>query len=462
MGKDILYNKILVKNKLVNKMITLIQKYPYNNNYIKIIDTYKTEDNFILFKWDIIKKYPDDVLLWYFNFRKFFVDKLIELLFNEYNCSNTCIKRTSGSDGTDANLKSDYDLIITNPNYYTSTIINIFNSVINNIFGDCSAIVFDTNVYGYSGLIPITLDININKNIWEKDVINGKYYLLNTNNREIINDQLNWALLKLETYGFNLNNQNLNIWKYNNNIININNKTPNELNNYYINRMIILEDSLKKKVNNTKEIINNISFMDYYGNETYFTYGAFKHVVGTMFFYRDFFKDIYNDKPSINLNYINFISREELLNSMIENFSYYYHNKNIITGVKYLERFFHGYILILLFSNNNLSKDNNNLLILLNYYKKNVRNVSKNIKISFLNNKKDFLKNINNEIYNKLYVNPSDNNFIELLIICFCNSFNLNQPTNINNYNKFILMQLINLINEQSYILYKKKLIFFN
>ena len=39
-------------------------------------------------------------------------------------------------------------------------------------------------------------------------------------------------------------------------------------------------------------MINCLSYMNYYGDETYFTTGAFMHVVGTMFYYRNSNDDI--------------------------------------------------------------------------------------------------------------------------------------------------------------------------
>jgi hypothetical protein len=279
-----------IKNELYDEMIEFINKYKKDNED-------KSDEE--LFKWDIIKTKDNDKLLWYFNFRKAVVDELIKLLFKKYKCEETCTNAASGSVGTDANLKSDYDLTIVNPDYYTSTIIRIFNHVIEKIFGDQPAIVFDTNLYGYSGMIPTSIkNININKEIWEEDIINKKYYVLNINHndKDIIDSQLNWALLRLETHGYKLLTtiDTLQAWKEQKFIENINDKTEKQLNDLYVSRMKILEHYLKdteSDINKTKaKIIDNLSYMNYYGNETYFTLGAFKHVVGTMFYYREQFK----------------------------------------------------------------------------------------------------------------------------------------------------------------------------
>ena len=65
--------------------------------------------------------------------------------------SCTCQITPSGSIGGTSTLDSDLDLNIINlEQYQISDVIKLFNDIINDLFGDTSSVVFDTNLYGYS------------------------------------------------------------------------------------------------------------------------------------------------------------------------------------------------------------------------------------------------------------------------------------------------------------------------
>ena len=114
----------------------------------------------------------------FFNFRLNLVDTLIDKIFEFYGCtSDSCTKSASGSVGADANLFSDYDLTITEHNFLATKIIQTFNSVIEETFGSTPFEVFDTNLYGYSGLIPVSTNFK-NHKTWKLDLFKKHYYFL--------------------------------------------------------------------------------------------------------------------------------------------------------------------------------------------------------------------------------------------------------------------------------------------
>ena len=460
--KDIMINIIdFVNTNLENNPIKTYINIVIDKN--KPIITIKDKpDKLIL--WNDIKKAEEEKLRAFYNFRLEIVDFIINKLFEKYNCNNKsdnnieCSKNASGSTGEQANLKSDYDLTISNPNIsdptttsknilehskniqsnmYTSTMIRIFNSIISKIFGNQPADVFDTNIYGYSGMLPVIDNININNenNIYYKiknkfnspwvEVCfsNKKFYILNVSDKydiSINTNQYNWALLRLKTHIEHLSSTDtelINIiditkkyinydniyqskWYKNLGIKSINDKLVTELNKLYIERMNILEynfnfnstDNLNNLSGNKlkEQIINNLSFMNYYGNETYFTLGAFMHVVGTQFYYNN----IYDNKLYNNYNMhftkaeLDFVNFTQLNHSMIENYSYYIHTNDIIKGVKYFGRFIHSFYLYQIKQFN--KPINNKLLLLTKIIKDNIRNKSiDEIKLYLLKINKD-------------------------------------------------------------------------
>jgi hypothetical protein len=80
----------------------------------------------------------------FFNFRKEFVDALLENIIIDLNCQYECKAVSVGSN----TLVSDYDLTVSGP--LSTEIVDIFNKEFRRIFKKESSIVFDTNVYGAS------------------------------------------------------------------------------------------------------------------------------------------------------------------------------------------------------------------------------------------------------------------------------------------------------------------------
>jgi hypothetical protein len=119
----------------------------------------------------------------------------------------------------------------------------------------------------------------------------------------------------------------------------------------YLDKMKMFEDLIKNtnfldtldKKNASKlreEIIDSLSYMNFYGNKAYFTIGSFMHIVGTMFYYS---KESDEDK-------ILYLTEGQLIHSMIENlanFLYKFDRKtNFIKSIIYFERFINAYKLL--------------------------------------------------------------------------------------------------------------------
>lgn len=370
--KNIIYNKLL--NFCTSENNT---KCSITNNLILV-----SNNNW---DWFYIKKIfgkNEEIMEKYFNFRKNVVDDLIENIFTYFDCDDElCQLNYSGSVGADANLLSDYDLTIVNQNLKTSEIIQMFNSVIGEIFNCTPAEAFDTNLYGYSCIISNTSNFN-NKLLWKLIPFDNMRYYLSLN--ELNYEQDNWALKRLITFlhndGLKINNNNITTWLQipENNIKEMSYLRRSEL---YIDKMNFFESLMEKyndenlnKLDNInkeqiiKEMSDSLSYMNFYGDETYFTIGSFIHVVGTMFYYNN-----YDDSDKIKI-----LTYQQLLHSMIENLAYFLHTmdkkqNDVLIGTKYLERFFNGYKLFLL-KKNNVSLKVDELLNLLKKLKKYFRN----------------------------------------------------------------------------------------
>ena len=329
---------------------------------------YEEEKN-IKWEWDNIKKEftNDEKLLKLFvDFRTELVNDLLFQIFSFFkNCENVCISKPSGSTGPDATLFSDYDLTITG-HFQISKIIDIFNKIIYDVFRVTSNDALDTNLYGYSFLIS-NKSSSINNVIWTLDKFNDHYEIVHSD--EIYKEQDKWAYLRLYTLVNNYNIINLDITDYNNFAL----KYPIELkpkikSEQYIYRMKIFE-KLTIDTTNKDSIIDALSFMNYYGEDTYFTQGAFMHVVGTMFYYN---KKSIEDKRS-------YLKKYHIIHLLIENTAYFIYSYNskintpneaLIYASKYLQRFMNG--LLLLFNNYILMQ----LLELCNNIKSNIRGKS--------------------------------------------------------------------------------------
>ena len=342
------------KNELKNYILGEIKKFCSEDSLCNII-------NNNIWNWNTIKKKssPENMKK-FFDFRLSIVNTITTMIFNYYGCDkllDLCDKSASGSIGIDANIYSDYDLTVVNQNMQTTKIIKMFNSVIQNTFGATPFEVFDTNLYGYSCMIPYT-KLFKNTKTWKlfgDDKIK-KYYYIPLTQPNINQDK--WAIRRLTSFIKESKKKLPFEVKYieENRELYIINKNKSDL---YIDKMIIFEELMKQyqdnKINDNDNIVNiqnkiidSLSFMNYYGDETYFTIGSFMHVVGTMFYYRNI-----DDDYKMKL-----LNKSHLIHSMIENLAYFIHSfeksNDIIIAVKYLERFMNAYKLFKKIKNNTL------------------------------------------------------------------------------------------------------------
>lgn len=342
-----------------------------------------------IFNWnwsEIKKKFPE-YMKYFYKLRKRIVDELINIIFSKYPNCGICRATSSGSSGEHANLMSDYDLTITG-HQQVSKMIQIFNSVIFNFFGDTPFDIFDTNLYGYSFMMPIDYEFN-NAKTWMIDTIDRKYNYLDVTDDISSLDQDKWAYTRLFTfleethnkYNIVMNKIDQNRWILENNINRMNNAQKGLK---YIEKMKeferIMEDNEDDKISNDNVIpeiqrtmMNTLSLMNYYGDETYFTQGSFIHVVGTMFYYSH-----KNTKQKMSL-----LKTCQLIHSMVENLAYFIHvfhkYGDIIISVKYMERFLDAFLLLKQIDETNETFDElTKLRDYTTFVKKNVRNLSNN------------------------------------------------------------------------------------
>lgn len=453
--RDIILNKIKefcqddnnIQCKIIDKKVKILE----NENW----------------DWNKIKKMVgsnSEIMTKYFNLRKEIIDELINNVFEYFNCTELkCQKNYSGSVGADANLFSDYDLTIVNQNLKTSQIIQIFNSIIFNVFDCTPAEAFDTNLYGYSCIIPSSTLFK-NKKTWLQIPFDeNKYYLPQ---KELNIEQDKWAVKRLLTF---IKDEKINISIINDDIINWLNIPMNDINNLkiivraklYIEKMEIFEKTLKKynddnynnetnTLDETRDkMIDELSYMNLYGDETYFTTGSFMHVVGTMFYFR-----LYDDNDKIKI-----LTHQQIIHSMIENLSYFIHtmnakNNDVIIGTKYLERFFNGYKLYLIKKNILISENIIKILNLLNLIKNHYRNRADN---EIINYEKKYLIDTNDNIDINIDVKMLKLKKINELdnLILSLEQNNL-KNTNLNEFNKcylytYILLSIVNSCIDQSY-----------
>jgi hypothetical protein len=300
------------------------------------------------FNWDNYKKCQPIVIKKIINQkREEIVNGLITFIFSKFKiCEDKCNFTPSGSTGIEATLDSDYDLTI-NGHFQISQIIRIFNSTFESVFKKPSSVIFDTNLYGYSFILPQNI---VKHDIWEPLLIGSKHYGINISEKKSF-DQDKWSLLRL----LSLNKvkfieiKSNSIQKYfKGNDINMMETSKKQ--SSYICHMQKFEKSMRKlhanknkdKINNyKKELISKLSEMNYYGDETYFTQGAFLHVVGLMYLNEDLDKNNDSDKVKIMENY-KILKEYHLIHSMIENMAYFIESitkKDIIYSIKYFSRF---------------------------------------------------------------------------------------------------------------------------
>ncbi len=194
----------------------------------------------------------------YYAFRKKLVDALLEHVMRDIvKCPDKeCTFKSVGS----TTLFSDYDVSVLGPK--SAEIVDVFNREFRLLFnGRESATVFDTNVYGGSWL-----DMN-GKQIVAPQHVNAR-------------SQRVWAFIKVDLFvtseeRFKLSNLlSQAIAKRKKLDVGINRQNLTAMNKAYVKELYNVQHA------NAATMEEKMSRANYYGAETYFTQGAFLHVVG--------------------------------------------------------------------------------------------------------------------------------------------------------------------------------------
>jgi len=346
-GKDFLLSKINSNEILKCHVIKGSQKYHLVENDANTCEKVTNIDSKPEFNWHNYKEFfGDSQKAVVYAFRTELVDELIKFIFRHYpQCANDACKfMASGSTGPEATLNSDYDLTLAG-NYKISIIIQMFNSIFEHEFGKTSAEIFDTNLYGYSFLISKAA-IGSNS-LWTPVLqakANGLQGLIIGEDKSA--DQDKWAYLRIKSF-YEKEKANSDLASvltsvthsehdkifnaHNINTMPVGGSTGKQEN--YLIQMRSFESQMTTP--QTKEkMIETLSNMNYFGDETYFTQGAFVHVVGLMYFKTETPE---NKKGLFSKKYY-------LIHSMAENLGYfihafYDHDNSIIYAIKYFYRF---------------------------------------------------------------------------------------------------------------------------
>jgi len=207
--------------------------------------------------------------LWYF--RKAIVDTVVGEILERY-------PKVTGVSVGSTNIDSDYDITLYGPSDSTSKVIEKFNKRIQSIFGESSAKVFDTNVYGTSF---IELDDN------GTNVCSGKRFRYKESlSLDVVLEQHVWAYVKLYV---KINGKSRNKKQFDALIAEIRDNVfaqkarayieKHDLDQRLYSKSLLSRPSFTGEISEDEIELNKTSFVNYYGSETYFTRGAFLDVV---------------------------------------------------------------------------------------------------------------------------------------------------------------------------------------
>lgn len=355
------------------------------------------------FNWHNYKdNFSDDKKAIVYAFRTELVDELIKFIYENYPpcAGNICKFNPSGSTGPEATLNSDYDLTLAG-NYKISVIIQMFNSIFEHEFEKTSAEIFDTNLYGYSFLIT-KAGVKTNK-LWSSVLTsdpNGLQGLIIDQIKSLEQDK--WAYLRLKTFYEHEINRDMrsilvevtdtvhgcdNLYTANN----INTMNAKAKQNNYIKQMEQFEAQMTKtdapSDSAKNQMIDTLSNMNYFGDETYFTQGAFVHVVGLMYFKTK----TEDEKKSL------FAKKYYLIHSMMENLAYfihafYSHDNSIIYAIKYFYRFVNALVWLQKITGS-VSKELEKIDAFTDWIKSKIRNRSEEEVLSYILANKSVVSN---------------------------------------------------------------------
>lgn len=270
--------------------------------------------------------------------RKEYVQGLLDLAIYDTKCSD-CLINIAGSN----DLTSDYDATISSLETF-GKVAEYFNDAFELYWGGVSsAEIFDTNIYATGYFTEVKDQKSIEKLPKPFKVFtnktNGKErnfaYLKcvkGKNNCKLDNDlQTTWAFLQYvklhKLYEIThlknghikdiitIPNYKLYEQEFEKRLGEIDINNQNEMNKMYVKKIKEIE-TYYKKFKNSRRSIDIVKYKEliasamFFGNETYFTQGSFFHVVGI----------VQMKMPNV----IKIITKQELMHSIIENFSYLY------------------------------------------------------------------------------------------------------------------------------------------
>ena len=270
--------------------------------------------------------------------RKEYVQILINMAIQDTRCPD-CLLNIAGS----TDLTSDYDATISSFETF-GQVAEYFNDAFELFWGGVSsAEIFDTNIYGTGYFtevkdqksvekLPKPFKVFTNKTNGKERKFAYLKCVKGKNNCKLDNDlQTTWAFLqyiklhKLYELKHTKNghikdiitipNYKLYEQEFDKRLGGIDINNQNEMNKMYVKKIKEI-GTYYKKFKNSRRSIDIVKYKDliasamFFGNETYFTQGSFFHVVGI----------IQMKMPNV----IKIITKQELMNSIIENFSYLY------------------------------------------------------------------------------------------------------------------------------------------
>ncbi len=397
LGKDFVLTKINSNPNLKCHVIKGSSKYHIVKSEMGICEKASNINSQPEFNWHNYKEHFDDSQKTVvYSFRTELVDELIKFIFRHYpQCSGlTCKSIPSGSTGPDATLNSDYDLTLSG-NYKISVIIQMFNSIFEHEFGKTSAEIFDTNLYGYSFLINKAA-VGGNS-LWTpvlQSKADGFQGLIIQEEKSVQQDK--WAYLRIKSF-YEKEKSNSDLAAVIASVLytdydkvfnkdNINTMKVIDKQKNYLDQMRSFEEQMVTP-KDKETMIETLSNMNYFGDETYFTQGAFVHVVGLMYFKTE---SEQNKKGLFSKKYY-------LIHSMAENLGYfihafYGHDNSIIYAIKYFYRFINA----LLWLEKLEGKNTRGLLELNNFtdwIKSKIRNRSEEEVLDYLSKNKSEVTN---------------------------------------------------------------------
>mgnify|MGYP006893253947 CR=1 FL=1 len=257
--------------------------------------------------------------------RKKLVDSIINSVIEELKCTQ-CTFESVGS----TSLTSDYDVNLTSDlPYINNRIIEKFNERFYSIFNNTSDIVFDTNIYGI-GFLSKSKKILPSENDYDQQMVFAFAKLVMLERRSGVRLFNRFPSLSDYNYYYDLA------------------KTRIPLNGGYtlllsdIQKFIGSGNTLSKfvddsSVNKLYYLKDMISTANMYANETYFTQGAFLHVVGSLQGNLPFNKISKNDYILSCIENLFDIMKEYILYSDMESPSMF-----LLHSYKYIYRFYHA------------------------------------------------------------------------------------------------------------------------